>query len=67
MDTRMAHTLNRFGLGHRGMEPLPVDPGAWLAELLDGPDPRLATAEPTATAAFVVISAAPATSGLLHV
>ena len=30
MDTAVAHALVRFGLGRRGGEPLPADPGAWL-------------------------------------
>ena len=29
MDTDIAHALVRFGLGRRGYEPLPTDPGAW--------------------------------------
>ena len=52
----MAHALNRFGLGRRGIEPLPSDPAAWLAEQLDGQDPRLATPEPSAATAFAVIT-----------
>ncbi len=56
MDTRTAHALNRFGLGRRGIEPLPGDPVAWLAEQLDGQDPRIATAEPAAPSAFAAIA-----------
>lgn len=52
----MAHALNRFGLGRRGIEPLPSDPAAWLAEQLDGQDPRLATPEPSAATAFAAIA-----------
>lgn len=56
MDTRTTQALNRFGLGRRGIEPLPADPVSWLAEQLDGPDPRLATAEPSAGTAFALIA-----------
>jgi uncharacterized protein (DUF1800 family) len=39
MDLQVAHALVRFGLGRRGTEPLPTDPGAWLRAQLHGPDP----------------------------
>jgi uncharacterized protein (DUF1800 family) len=50
MDLHVAHALTRFGLGRRGNEPLPGDPGSWLRSQLQGPDlPRFAT--PISTAA----------------
>jgi len=39
MDAQAMHALVRFGLGRRGMEPLPPDPQAWLEGQLAGPDP----------------------------
>jgi uncharacterized protein (DUF1800 family) len=38
MDIQVAHALARFGLGRRGGEPLPADPGTWLRAQLRGPD-----------------------------
>jgi uncharacterized protein (DUF1800 family) len=38
MDIPVAHALARFGLGRRGSEPVPLDPGAWLRAQLRGPD-----------------------------
>ncbi len=43
MDTRAAQAMIRFGLGRRGREDPPADPGAWLAAQLEGPDAALAT------------------------
>ena len=48
--THVAHALVRFGLGRRGGEPLPADPGAWARAQLSGPDP-LRLANPPTTAA----------------
>ncbi len=42
MDASTAAALIRFGLGRRGMQPLPADPSAWLGAQLDGVDPALA-------------------------
>lgn len=42
MHARGLHAMNRFGLGRRGEEAIPVDPAAWLAAQLEGPDPALA-------------------------
>ena len=50
MDTDVAHALVRFGLGRRGSEPLPTDPGAWARAQLSDPDP-LRLANPPTTAA----------------
>ena len=50
MDNAVAHALVRFGLGRRGGEPLPADPGAWARAQLSGPDP-LRLANPPTTAA----------------
>ncbi|MDE2577009.1 MAG: DUF1800 domain-containing protein [Rhodospirillales bacterium] len=44
MDAHQAQAMIRFGLGRRGEEKLPTDPGAWLAGQLDRPDPGLALA-----------------------
>ena len=41
MDTRTAHAMIRFGLGRRGMEALPADPLAWLAQQVEAPDPAV--------------------------
>ncbi len=38
MDTRTAHALIRFGLGHRGTESPPDDPAAWLRAQLQAAD-----------------------------
>ena len=38
MDTNAAIAFNRFGLGRRRDEPVPVDPRAWLTDQLAGPD-----------------------------
>jgi len=37
METHPALALIRFGLGRRGDEDVPADPGAWLQAQLDGP------------------------------
>ena len=50
MDTDIAHALVRFGLGRRGYEPLPTDPGAWARAQLSGPD-LLRLPNPPSTAA----------------
>jgi uncharacterized protein (DUF1800 family) len=42
MSIRSLHAVIRFGLGQRGVEPLPANPEAWLAEQLDAPDAVLA-------------------------
>ena len=55
MDNRAAQALIRFGLGRRGSEPLPADPGAWLAAQLDAPDPALATPGHSAADGLVAI------------
>ena len=47
METRVFQALNRFGLGRRGQEPLPADPGAWLAQQLRQPDPTRLDAPPS--------------------
>ena len=39
MDTRSIHALIRFGLGRRGTEQLPADPGTWLLSQLRAADP----------------------------
>jgi uncharacterized protein (DUF1800 family) len=49
MDTRTAQALARFGLGRRGIEPLPADPAAWLLGQLLAPDP-IRLADPPTTA-----------------
>jgi uncharacterized protein (DUF1800 family) len=50
MDLPVAHALVRFGLGRRGAEKLPADPGAWLRAQLRGPDSaRFAAPPSTAT------------------
>jgi uncharacterized protein (DUF1800 family) len=38
MDLELAHALVRFGLGRRGSEQLPPDPGTWLIAQLREPD-----------------------------
>ena len=38
MDNQAAQALIRFGLGRRGIEPLPADPASWLRGQLAGPD-----------------------------
>jgi uncharacterized protein (DUF1800 family) len=49
MELPVAHALVRFGLGRRGAEPLPTDPGAWLRSQLNGPvSPRFAVPPTTA-------------------
>lgn len=47
MDTRTAQALVRFGLGRRGVEPLPPDPAAWLLDQLRQPDPTQLDDPPT--------------------
>lgn len=39
MDSKVAQTLIRFGLGRRGAESVPTDPSAWLIGQIDHPDP----------------------------
>ncbi len=41
MDTRATQAMIRFGLGRRGSEEPPADPGAWLAAQLNAADPVL--------------------------
>jgi uncharacterized protein (DUF1800 family) len=47
MDIRTAQALVRFGLGHRGTEPLPSDPTAWLLDQIHQPDPTKLDSPPT--------------------
>jgi uncharacterized protein (DUF1800 family) len=47
MDFATFHALGRFGLGRRGAEPLPSDPGAWLLDQLRQPDPTHLDDPPT--------------------
>jgi uncharacterized protein (DUF1800 family) len=42
MSIRSLHAVIRFGLGQSGVEPLPSDPEAWLADQLDAADAVLA-------------------------
>jgi uncharacterized protein (DUF1800 family) len=50
MDMQVAHALVRFGLGRRGSEPVPADPGSWLRLQLHGPDPAVLANPPTTAA-----------------
>jgi len=49
MEERMAVALARFGLGRRGTESLPADPGSWLAAQLDDTADLALPAGPTST------------------
>ncbi|WP_428486887.1 DUF1800 domain-containing protein [Rhodopila sp.] len=55
MDTRTAQALIRFGLGRRGAEPLPADPGAWLMDQLRRPDPTRLDEPPTVAEGLAVL------------
>jgi hypothetical protein len=54
MSKRSIHAVVRFGLGQRGLEPLPTDPEAWLAAQLDAADLLLTSYGPDAMSAFNV-------------
>jgi uncharacterized protein (DUF1800 family) len=55
MELPVAHALVRFGLGRRGNEPLPADPGAWLRAQLHGPDPARMAIPPTTAAGLAAL------------
>ena len=59
MDSRAYTALARFGLGRRGVEPLPADPAAWLAAQL-GPAaaPEVPPGGADAAAAFAALEEA---------
>jgi len=55
MELPVAHALVRFGLGRRGSEPLPAEPGAWLRAQLHGPDPARMAIPPTTAAGLAAL------------
>ncbi len=55
MDLQLAHALVRFGLGRRGAEPLPSDPGVWLKAQLHGPDPARFAVTPSSAAGLAAL------------
>jgi uncharacterized protein (DUF1800 family) len=55
MDMQVAHALVRFGLGRRGTEPLPADPGGWLRAQLRGPDPARLPVPPSTAAGLAAL------------
>jgi uncharacterized protein (DUF1800 family) len=55
MDLQLAHALVRFGLGRRGSEALPPDPGAWLIAQLREPDPTRLPEPPSSTSGLLAL------------
>jgi uncharacterized protein (DUF1800 family) len=55
MDLPVVHALVRFGLGRRGAEPLPADPGAWLRGQLHGSDSARFPAPPSTAAGLAAL------------
>ena len=55
MDLPIAHALVRFGLGRRGTEKVPSDPGAWLRAQLHGPDSARFPAPPSTPAGLAAL------------
>jgi uncharacterized protein (DUF1800 family) len=55
MDINPTQALIRFGLGRRGMEPLPSDPHAWLMAQLRQPDPTRLDEPPTTAAGLTAL------------
>jgi Protein of unknown function (DUF1800) len=51
----VAHAFVRFGLGRRGGEPLPADPGIWARAQLSGPDPLRLADPPTSAAGLAAL------------
>src|SRR5579872_6913431 len=55
MDMQVAHALVRFGLGRRGNEAPPTDPGAWLRSQLQGADPARLPTQPSTAAGLTAL------------